>query len=102
MVRRYTSWRRDLRAAGRDNRESEQFHFSPLGERSKPPYDQIAKVNFAPQLARGGEYGDGVYFASHAIYPVAYGQGWMHPTMSGGDATIPTDSEETISLVWAR
>eukprot|EP01048_Picozoa_sp_COSAG05_P016544 COSAG05_NODE_2141_length_3486_cov_4.423679_4_plen_48_part_00 len=25
----------------------------------------------------------------------------MHPTMSGGDATIPTDSEETISLVLA-
>ena len=89
---RYIGWRKALRSE--DNGEAEMFHFSQLGARAKPPYAQIAATNFAPQLAMGGEYGDGVYFADHAIYAVAYGQGWL--------CDMEQPPEDEIALVWSR
>jgi len=107
LWRRYTGWRQQLPPA--DRAEVELFHFSALGARAKPAYQQIALTGFAPQLARAGEYGDGAYFADQAIYAVAYGQGWLCPA-NHGDMSPQSTSAETsaeppdgeIAVVWSR
>eukprot|EP01047_Picozoa_sp_COSAG01_P001920 COSAG01_NODE_48_length_31904_cov_21.696997_4_plen_627_part_00 len=48
---------------------------------------------FETRLARGGEYGDGAYFAQHAIYPLAY---------QTKDWTVPQEPATRICLLWAR
>jgi len=68
--------------------------------------DVIAKCDknkggFDPKLGRG-EYGNGCYFAEHAIYSVAYTQGWLFHGLNGRSCPVPEPgegSELTLALV---
>ena len=74
--------------------ERELFHYA------KPDVVQkVVKsktVGFDPRLG-DGEYGAGTYFAEHAIYPVAYGCGWLD-----GDTEQEMRAEPTVALLLAK
>lgn len=84
--RRHESW-------DEHNNEMRLFHAAdPVATR------KIIRGNsgFDARLGRG-EYGDGAYFALHAIYSVAYGNKWLH-----GDFTQERKADERISLLVGR
>jgi hypothetical protein len=84
---RYSDFCRGLRRGGAADNERMLFHGA-----DPRILDMISTQGFAPQLARGGEYGDGSYFAEHAIYPLAYQNRWQ----------IPSDSSRDVCLLWVR
>ena len=58
------------------------FHYMYTSKEAIQNIVTSSERGFAPQVG-GGEYGVGTYFAQHAVYPVAYGSGWL----SGGIAS---------------
>jgi hypothetical protein len=58
---------------------------------------------FETRLARAGEYGNGAYFAQHAIYPLAFRtNGYRDREEEALDWSVPQDAGTTIRLLWAR
>jgi hypothetical protein len=57
---------------------------------------------FETRLARQGEYGNGAYFAQHAIYPLVYRTNNYKDSRKALDWSVPQDSGTTIRLLWAR
>jgi hypothetical protein len=91
----YDSFRQELRKLNRPKehlRELELFHWSL----SIP---QICAGGFDPRFARPGEYGEGSYFAEHAIYPLAYSSSAGRPE-DGHPWIVPTDPGREIELLW--
>jgi serine/threonine protein kinase len=96
LWRKYTSFCNEFAAQhGPDQlQERNLFHYAPPAAMKK--MTSSSTVGFDPRLG-GGEYGSGTYFAEHAIYPVAYGRGWL---------ARPPDAERVadpcITLLWAK
>jgi serine/threonine protein kinase len=94
----------DLESAthGSGVNERRLFHWAP-----PEVFEMISGKDgsgFETRLARGGEYGDGAYFAQHAIYPLAYRTNScrnreVHAAL---DWTVPQEPGTRISLLWAR
>jgi hypothetical protein len=58
---------------------------------------------FETRLARGGEYGNGSYFAQHAIYPLAFRtNSYRDRKEKAVDWSVPQETGTTIRLLWAR
>eukprot|EP01047_Picozoa_sp_COSAG01_P035821 COSAG01_NODE_2769_length_7102_cov_6.325146_3_plen_390_part_00 len=57
---------------------------------------------FETRLARPGEYGDGTYFAQHAIYPLAYRTNGCRVNKRTLDWSVPQEPGTQITLLWAR
>eukprot|EP01046_Picozoa_sp_COSAG06_P043017 COSAG06_NODE_5570_length_3395_cov_9.177161_1_plen_845_part_10 len=74
--------------------ERELFHYAEPYVVQKVVMSKT--VGFDPRLG-DGEYGAGTYFAQHAIYPVAYGGGWLD-----GDVQQELNAEPTITLLLAK
>ena len=74
--------------------ERELFHYATPDVVQKVVMSKT--VGFDPRLG-GGEYGAGTYFAEHAIYPVAYGCGWLN-----GDTEQEMRAESTVALLLAK
>ena len=88
LVSRYQRFCDELHERGVPLNEKEVFHYSPTA-------NDTCLVGVATELAGNSEYGNGAYFAQHAIYNLALkqvmmGQGWQ----------IPAEAE--IELLWSR
>ena len=83
--------------SGASSDERRLFHYAPAEVIDKIWSHQTA--GFDPRLSpmEGKEYGAGAYFAEHAIYSVAYGNGWL-----GGDFARERDAPERITLLVGR
>eukprot|EP01043_Picozoa_sp_COSAG02_P038966 COSAG02_NODE_3043_length_7483_cov_14.489166_2_plen_1135_part_00 len=77
LWRKYCDFKKQLaQQYGEDAvNEMELFHYAEPEVVEKVIMSRT--VGFDPRLG-GGEYGAGTYFAQHAIYPVAYGCGWLN------------------------
>jgi hypothetical protein len=77
-----------------DLNERELFHWSRC-------IADICANGFEPRFARSGEYGEGAYFAEHAIYSLAYSKATGQPE-EGYPWFVPTEPGTEIELLWAR
>lgn len=75
--------------------ERDLFHFA--GEAALDAVISSESVGFDPRLGGSSEYGAGTYFAEHAIYPVAYGQGWL-----AGSCRAERRADPRVTLVLAK
>jgi|EP01047_Picozoa_sp_COSAG01_P024803 hypothetical protein len=78
--------------------ELELFHYAE--PRDVELIVNSSSVSFDPRLGggeHGGEYGGGAYFAQHAIYPVAYGNGWLE-----GGVELEREASAAITLLLAK
>eukprot|EP01047_Picozoa_sp_COSAG01_P038665 COSAG01_NODE_3151_length_6502_cov_6.673903_7_plen_555_part_00 len=78
--------------------ELELFHYAE--PRDVELIVNSSSVSFDPRLGggeHGGEYGGGAYFAQHAIYPVAYGNGWLE-----GGVELEREASAEITLLLAK
>jgi hypothetical protein len=91
----------DLESAAHGVNERRLFHWAP-----PEVFEMISGKDgsgFETRLARGGEYGDGAYFAQHAIYPLAYRtNSYRDPKVHSLDWSVPQENGTQISLLWAR
>jgi hypothetical protein len=81
--------------------ERKLFHWAP-----PKVFDRISGEEgsgFETRLARGGEYGNGAYFAHHAIYPLAYQTNSCRNKKERAlDWRVPPATGTKITLLWAR
>jgi hypothetical protein len=92
--------------------ELEHSHGSNINERALfhwtlPQYFDLISgeqgSGFETRLARAGEYGNGAYFAQHAIYPLAYRtNSYRDREHQALDWSVPQAAGTTIRLLWAR
>lgn len=59
---------------------------------------------FDPRNGRQGEYGKGVYFAEHALYCIAYAEGWLdsNSKVANEQKRVAIARNEEIVLLWSR
>ena len=98
LWRKYSTFKKQL-ADQHEVDERELFHYAKSDTLKKVVMSKT--VGFDPRLGGGehggGEYGAGTYFAQHAIYPVAYGCGWLD-----GDAKVELSAEPAVTLLLAK
>eukprot|EP01048_Picozoa_sp_COSAG05_P013843 COSAG05_NODE_1512_length_4670_cov_13.100416_1_plen_918_part_00 len=92
LWRKFSDYTAQLSAEGIDPGERGLFHYA----KDDVIRSIIEGKGFLPQIG-GGEYGCGSYFAEHAAYSVAYGNGWLD-----SDIDAERKADETVTLLWAK